>query len=112
MRFRLIIAHTILILSLLPGIALAEGAPLVLSVGRTVLGLEVEGVQLSSGEIEVLIPFSKGSRLRPELVREGVVNFYRTGLYEMVEVHLKESSGGVTVKYSLRAKKWLEVISG
>ncbi|MCJ7501125.1 BamA/TamA family outer membrane protein [bacterium] len=110
MRFRLIVAHTILILSLFPGTALPEGTPLVLSAGRTVLGLEVEGVQLSSGEMKALIPFSKGSILRPELVREGVVNFYRTGLYEMVEVYLKESSGGVTVKYSLRAKKWLEEI--
>ncbi|MDF1524655.1 MAG: BamA/TamA family outer membrane protein [bacterium] len=110
MRFRLIVAHAIFIFLLFPGIAFPEGTSLVLSAGRTVLGLEVEGAQLSSGEMKALIPFSKGSILRPELVREGVVNFYQTGLYEMVEVLLKESPGGVTVKYSLRAKNWLEEI--
>lgn len=110
MRFWLIIAHTIIIFSLSPEAAFAKDSPLVRSAGRTVLGLEVEGAQVSSGELRSLVPFSEGSQLRPELVREGIINFYRTGLYERVEVLLRESSGGVAVKYSLYPKKWLEQI--
>jgi outer membrane protein assembly complex protein YaeT len=110
MRFWLIIAHTIITLSLLTASAYAEGSPLVRSAGRTILDLEVEGAQVPSGELRALVLFSAGSRLRPELVREGIVNFYRTGLYERVEVLLKESSEGVTLKYMLYPKKWLEQI--
>ena len=110
MRFWLIIAHTIVILSLLPASAYAEGSPLARSAGRTILDLEIEGAQVSSGELRALVPFSAGSQLRPELVREGIVNFYRTGLYDRVEALLKESSEGVTLKYMLYPKKWLEQI--
>jgi len=110
MRFWLIIAHTIVILSLLPVSAYAEGSPLVRSAGRTILDLEVEGAQVSAGELRALVPFSAGSQLRPELIREGIVNFYRTGLYDRVEVLLKESSEGVSLKYMLYPKKWLEQI--
>ena len=78
MRFRLIVAQAILILAMFPGAALPEGTPLVLSAGRTVLGVEVEGAKISSGEMKALIPFSKGSNLRPELVRKGVINFSRS----------------------------------
>lgn len=110
MRFLPIILLTIVMISLLPETAFAERSPLVRSAGRTILGLEVEGAQVSSGELRALVPFSEGSKLRPELVREGIVNFFRTGLYERVEVLLKESSGGVEVKYLLFPKRWLEKI--
>jgi hypothetical protein len=110
MRFWLIITHAIVILSMLPPASFAEGPPMVRSSGRIILGLQVEGAKISSDELRALVPFSEGSNLRPELVRKGVVNFYRTGQYESVEVLAKESPGGVTIKYLLYPKKWLELI--
>ena len=110
MRSLSVVLHTILVPILMSSAAFAEAPTLVRSAGRTVLRLEVEGVQISPGELRALVPFSEGSQLRPELVREGIVNFYRTGLYERVEVLLRDSLGGVAVKYSLYPKKWLEKI--
>ena len=71
----------------------AEGSQLAMSAGRTVLSLEVEGAVVSPGELSALVPFTKGSVLRPQLVREGAVNFYGTGLYDRVEVLLKDLPG-------------------
>jgi outer membrane protein assembly complex protein YaeT len=110
MRFCLIITHTIVFLSMMSSAGFAQGPPIVRSSGRTILDLQVEGDRISSEELRALVPFSQGSKLRPELVREGTVNFYRTGLYERVNVLLKESPEGVTLKYSLYPKKWLEQI--
>ena len=108
MRFLSITFYMILIFSLFTQTVYAGETNLVRSSGKTVLGIDIEGVQLSSEELGALIPFSEGSGLRPELVREGTVNFYLTGLYERVDVLLKESVSGVTVKYRLFPKKWLE----
>jgi outer membrane protein assembly factor BamA len=110
MRFWLIITNTIVFLLMMSSAGFAQGSPIVRSSGRTILNLQVEGARISSEELRALVPFSEGSKLRPELVREGTVNFYRTGLYERVEVLLKELPGGVNLKYSLYPKKWLEQI--
>ena len=110
MRTWSILWYALIVLLLLPGSAFAGHSPLVQSAGRDIKSLEIEGAKISEGEMRALVPFSRGSRLRPELVREGIVNFYRTGLYERVEVLLKESPEGVSVKYSLYPKKWLEQI--
>jgi len=110
MRPWLTILHAIVIFSLLPAWALAEDPPLIQAAGRIVQDLEVEGVPISPAELRALVPFSSGSMLRPELIRESIVNFYRTGLYDRVEVLLKELPGGVAVKYSLYPKRWLEQI--
>lgn len=110
MRFLTVAAHTIFLLLLTTQAVFAGGSQLALSAGRTVLDLSVEGTQISAQELKTHIPFLKGSILRPELVRQGVVNFFRSGKYENVEVLIKESRDGVFVKYLLYPKKWLEQI--
>jgi len=110
MRASYLILYTIVFQLLMSSAVFAEEPSLVRSSGKVILELEIEGVHISSDELRALIPFSEGSQLRPELVRQGVVNFYRTGLYERVEVLLRDSLGGVAVKYTLYPKKWLEKI--
>ena len=110
MRSFPILLQVLLLFLLLVTTARAEEPLLTHSSGKIVLGIEVEGARISKGELRALVPFTEGSQLNPELVRKGIVNFYRTGLYEMIEVLLKESPSGVYVKYTLSPKKWLEQI--
>ncbi len=110
MRSQALFLQIILILILLSQPAVVKGSAIARASGKPVLGLEIEGAHVSSAELRDLIPFSSGSNLSPSLVRKSVINFYRTGLYEKVEVLVKESSKGVWVKYVLYPKKWLDKI--
>ena len=110
MRYRILVVHVLFCLLLFSQQAHSEGSQLVMSAGRTVISLEVEGAAISPGELSALVPFSEGSELMPQLVREGVINFYETGQFDRVEVLLKDLPDGVAVKYLLFPKKWLEQI--
>ncbi|UCF88657.1 MAG: hypothetical protein JSV70_09725, partial [bacterium] len=110
MRSLFRIIATLVILQLPAAPTRADEPLIVRSAGKTVLGLEVEGARIQPGERAVLIPFAEGSALRPELVRQGMINIYGTGLYDKVEVFLKESPGGVIVRYVLESKRWLDEI--
>ena len=108
MRYRTAAILLILVLLPVPGYGSGQELPLIRAVGLPVLRVEIEGAQIPEGELEALVPFKAGSSLRPELIRESVLNFYRTGLYERVEVLLREAIGGIILKYHLVPKKWLD----
>ncbi len=97
-----------LLFPLLAGTSLGQGDGLARYSGQIVLGLEIDGDRFSGEELEDLVPVRTGDVLIADEVRKGTVNLYRTGRYDKVEVFLKESLGGVRIRYVLYPRKWLE----
>ncbi|MDF1536887.1 MAG: BamA/TamA family outer membrane protein [bacterium] len=84
------------------GSALADHA------GENIALVEISGAIVTSREMEALIPAAAGEPFSPGKVRDGVLNLFRTGLYERVDVRVLPADDGVVLRYEVVPRRWLE----
>ena len=78
--------------------------------GENIVVVEVSGAEVSSWEMKALLPVAAGDSFSPGKVREGVLNLYRTGLYEHVDLRVQAVQGGVALRYEVVPRRWLEEV--
>ena len=78
--------------------------------GLNVMEISREGYLMAEEEFRALIPFREGDILHMSLVRNGIMNLFRTGLFDGVEVHGRPLDGGVAVLFRVTPKRWLNEV--
>ncbi|UCG38876.1 MAG: hypothetical protein JSV00_01165, partial [bacterium] len=90
--------------------SVAAEASLVEYSGEKIVRVELEGAQIPSRELGALLPLSAGEPLDPVRVRNGIMNLYRTGQFDSVEVFAGRVPEGVVIRFVAVPKRWLREV--